>query len=261
MLVRPYDERDEDDVISLWREVFPDAPPWNDPKLDIRRKLSVQRDLFLVAEVDGRVTGSAMGGYDGHRGWVYYLAVSGAARGQGIGTALMVELEERLTVLGCNKLNLQVRTSNSGVVDFYDGLGYAVEDLVSMGKLLGDAERGPMHPIRFISEPVDVETEGGHALPEKRPGAPSAFTWRGQVHRVARHLSEWHDYERKGRMARNMRPEHSARAEQTGSWGVGRHYHRVVTESGRVFDLYYDRAPRNATDRKGGWYLFRELAE
>ncbi len=113
--------------------------------------------------------------------------------------------------------------------------------------------------IRFISEQVDVELDAGRALPEKKPGLPLSFSWRGRVYRVTEHLSEWHDYERKGRMARNMRPEHSARAERTGSWGVGRHYHRVRTDSGRVFELYYDRAPRGASDRKGGWYLFREL--
>lgn len=116
-----------------------------------------------------------------------------------------------------------------------------------------------MCPIRFVSERMEVEFEE-RDLPEKKPGCPAAFTWRGVRFAVVERLSEWHDYERRGRMARNMRPEHAARAEQTGSWGVGRHYHRVRTDSGRIFDIYYDRAPRNAVDRKGGWYLFRELA-
>jgi ribosomal protein S18 acetylase RimI-like enzyme len=138
MLVRAYREADEQEVVSLWREVFPDAPWWNDPALDIRRKLAVQRDLFLVAEDEGRVVGTAMGGYDGHRGWVYYVAVLPGSRRRGTGTALMRELEERLTRLGCRKLNLQVRTSNASVVDFYRSLGYTTQELISMGKLLGD---------------------------------------------------------------------------------------------------------------------------
>ncbi len=117
-----------------------------------------------------------------------------------------------------------------------------------------------MRPIRFVSERIDVEFEE-RQLPKKKPGCPSAFTWRGAGFAVVERLSEWHDYERRGRMAHNMRPEHASRAEQGGSWGVGRHYHRVRTDSGRVFELYYDRAPRSAVDRKGSWYLFRELAD
>jgi hypothetical protein len=117
-----------------------------------------------------------------------------------------------------------------------------------------------MRPIRFISERIEVTSESsGH--PEKRPGCPSSFAWRGDTYAIVECLNEWHDYERKGRMARNMQPQHSARAEQTGSWGVGRYYHRVRTDSGRIFEVYYDRAPSSATDRKGGWFLFRELVE
>ncbi|MFH1501476.1 MAG: DUF6504 family protein [Candidatus Eisenbacteria bacterium] len=116
-----------------------------------------------------------------------------------------------------------------------------------------------MRPIRFVSERVDVELEE-RRLPEKKPGCPTAFTWRGVRYSVVECMSEWFDYERKGRMARNMRPEHAERAGVTGSWGVGRYYHRVRTDSGSIFELYYDRAPANATDRKGGWYLYRELA-
>lgn len=117
-----------------------------------------------------------------------------------------------------------------------------------------------MRPVRFIAERVDVELPES-SRPTKRPGTPSAFTWRGSRFAVTECLSEWHDYGRKGKMAHNMRPEHAVRAEQTGSWGVGRDYHRVRTDSGRVFDLYYDRAPRSATDRAGAWYVLRELSE
>ncbi len=145
MQIRPYREEDERDVVSLWRQVFPDAPWWNDPALDIRRKLAVQRDLFLVADYGDRVVGTAMGGYDGHRGWVYYVAVEPGSRRRGAGTALMRALEERLTALGCRKLNLQVRATNASVVDFYRTLGYKEQELISMGKLLGndtDGEEG-----------------------------------------------------------------------------------------------------------------------
>ncbi len=113
-------------------------------------------------------------------------------------------------------------------------------------------------PIRFISERVEPCFDGAPSL-EKRPGCPAAFTWRGTHHQIAGVVSEWHDYVRRGRAAHNMRPSHAAAAERRGSWGVGRDYYRVVTDSGRMFDLYYDRAPANAVDRKGAWFLLREL--
>ena len=136
MEIRPFLESDEAAVAGLWREVFPDAPLWNHPEADIQRKLAVQRELFLVAVVDGQVVGTAMGGYDGHRGWVYYVVVSPRHRRQGIGTALMKRVEEGLTRLGCPKINLQVRASNEEVVRFYQSLDYEVEERVSMGKRL-----------------------------------------------------------------------------------------------------------------------------
>jgi ribosomal protein S18 acetylase RimI-like enzyme len=138
MEIRPYLESDEAAVVELWREVFPDSPAWNRPETDIQRKLSVQRELFLVATVGTQLVGSAMAGYDGHRGWVYYVAVSPRYRRQGIGTALMRSVEERLARLGCPKLNLQVRASNQEVVAFYKRLGYEVEERISMSKHLGD---------------------------------------------------------------------------------------------------------------------------
>ena len=134
--IRPYLESDEAAVAALWRAVFPGAPAWNHPETDIRRKLAVQRELFLVAVLDSQIVGTAMGGYDGHRGWVYYVAVSPGHRRQGIGTALMTNVEERLTHLGCPKLNLQVRASNHEVVSFYERLGYKIEERTSLGKRL-----------------------------------------------------------------------------------------------------------------------------
>jgi ribosomal protein S18 acetylase RimI-like enzyme len=136
MEIRPYLESDEAAVVELWREVFPDSPAWNRPETDIQRKLSVQRELFLVATVGTQLVGSVMAGYDGHRGWVYYVAVSPRYRRQGIGTALMHSVEERLARLNCLKLNLQIRASNEEVVAFYKRLGYEVEERISMGKRL-----------------------------------------------------------------------------------------------------------------------------
>ncbi len=134
--IRPFTERDEAAVARLWREVFPDAPDWNKPEADIRRKLSVQRELFLVAILDDEIVATAMAGYDGHRGWVYYVVVSPNFRRQGIGRALMAEVERRLAEIGCPKLNLQVRGTNTEAVAFYKRLGYEVEERVSMAKKL-----------------------------------------------------------------------------------------------------------------------------
>jgi ribosomal protein S18 acetylase RimI-like enzyme len=139
MEIRPYLESDEAAVARLWREVFPESPSWNHPETNIKYKLAVQRDLFLVALVGSVLVGTAMAGYDGHRGWVYYVAVSPRHRRQGIGRALMSSVEHRLVRLGCPKLNLQVRASNVVAVSFYEKLGYDVEERVSMGKRLDPA--------------------------------------------------------------------------------------------------------------------------
>ena len=134
--IKPYSEKDEQGVVALWHEAFPDNSPWNVPENDIKRKLNVQRELFLVAEIKEEIIGTAMAGFDGHRGWVYYVAVSKKHRRRGIGKALMQRVEKGLIDIGCSKLNLQVRASNNEVVEFYKRLGYNVEDRVSMGKLL-----------------------------------------------------------------------------------------------------------------------------
>ena len=135
--IRPYEERYRAQVIALWEEAFPDEPPRNRPDLVIRRKLAVQRELFLVALRSEELVGAVLAGYDGYRGWVYHLAVRGSVRREGLGTALMRAVERALAQRGCPKLNLQVRASNRGVVEFYRRLGYAVEDRVSLGKALG----------------------------------------------------------------------------------------------------------------------------
>jgi hypothetical protein len=113
-------------------------------------------------------------------------------------------------------------------------------------------------PFRFIGEAVEPEYDRAPAL-EKKPGLPERFVWRGETHEIVELVSEWHDYGRRGRAARNVRPERLAAAVRRGSWGVGRDYYRVRTDSGRVFDLYYDRAPKGVRHRKGSWTLFREM--
>jgi hypothetical protein len=113
-------------------------------------------------------------------------------------------------------------------------------------------------PKRFISQEVEVTFDEPPML-TKKPGPPNTFRWAEQTFHVQAVHARWVDYERKGDMAKNMQPEHLRVASQRGSWGVGRFYFRVETESERVFDLYYDRAPEGAGDRAGHWFLWREL--
>jgi len=129
-----YQQSHFDGVRLLWHEAFPSDPPWNAAELAIPAKLKIQPDLLLVA-ADGRlVVGSIMAGYDGHRGWLYALAVLQSHQRQGVGAALVREAETRLSAMGCTKINLQVRSSNTAVVRFYQSLGYDIEERVSMGK-------------------------------------------------------------------------------------------------------------------------------
>ena len=134
MEIRPYLDSDHDAVVRLWTDVFAYPQPRNAPEKVIRDKLSVQRDLFFVAIANDILVGTVMGGYDGHRGWIYSLAVRVDFRARGIGAALMNRVERELAARGCSKINLQVVGSNSSAVAFYKKLGYAVEDRISMGK-------------------------------------------------------------------------------------------------------------------------------
>jgi ribosomal protein S18 acetylase RimI-like enzyme len=121
-------------VRLLWQEVFPNDPPSNAAEVAVPAKLKMQPELFLVAIDQGSVVGSIMAGYDGHRGWLYALAVRLSRQRQGIGAALVKQAENLLSLMGCTKINLQVRTSNNGVIGFYQSLGYEIEERTSMGK-------------------------------------------------------------------------------------------------------------------------------
>jgi ribosomal protein S18 acetylase RimI-like enzyme len=134
--IRPYRDADERDLIALWSTVLPPNAPHNDPATSLRMKLAVDRELLLVAEVGGEIVGAVMGGYDGHRGWIYSLAVRPDCRRRGVGSALLRRLEVLFAERGCLKVNLQVRTTNAAVVAFYEKLGFQVEELLSLGKRL-----------------------------------------------------------------------------------------------------------------------------
>lgn len=139
MNIRPFDLQDEEQVIALWKECKL-VVPWNDPKKDIRRKLKVNPELFLVGEIEGEIVGSIMGGYEGHRGWVNYLAVLSSHRKKGYGRQLMEAVEERLEKMGCAKVNLQVRETNLEVIEFYKAIGYGLDHVIGMGKRLESDE-------------------------------------------------------------------------------------------------------------------------
>jgi len=135
MRIREYQAGDAEAVVELW--VACDLTrPWNDPHADIERKTADSPELFLVGEEDGLVVGSVMAGYDGHRGWINYLAVHPTLRGRGHGRALMDAAEERLAARGCAKINLQVRDGNEAACAFYRAVGYERQPLVDFGKRL-----------------------------------------------------------------------------------------------------------------------------
>jgi ribosomal protein S18 acetylase RimI-like enzyme len=133
--IRPYRPADEAAVVALWQACGL-TRPWNDPRQDIATKLTTQPELFLVGTVDETPMASAMAGFDGHRGWVYYLAVDPAHQRAGHGRTLMHEVERLLAERGCPKLNLQVRSDNAAVIDFYRKLGYTVEERTNLGRRL-----------------------------------------------------------------------------------------------------------------------------
>lgn len=135
MEIRPYRPADEEAAVALWQACGL-TRPWNDPRKDIARKLTEHPEMFLVGTVDGRLVATAMVGYEGHRGWINYLAVAPSHRQQALGRQLMDEAERLLLALGCPKINVQVRSSNTEVLAFYRRLGYAQDEAVSLGKRL-----------------------------------------------------------------------------------------------------------------------------
>ena len=135
MNIRPFHTDDRKAVIDLWTRCGL-VVPWNDPARDIRRKLAVNPEWFLVGELDERVVATCMAGYEGHRGWINYLAVDPALRRRSIATQIMTAAERLLKASGCPKINLQVRTSNPEAIGFYKKLGYRVDEVISLGKRL-----------------------------------------------------------------------------------------------------------------------------
>ena len=133
--IRRFTENNTQAVVALWHACDL-IMPWNDPYKDIQRKLAVSDDLFLVATLDNQIVGTVMGGYEGHRGWINYLAVEPACRQQGLGRQLMQEVETRLLALGCPKINLQIRETNAPVIAFYEAIGFRDDNVKSFGKRL-----------------------------------------------------------------------------------------------------------------------------
>ena len=135
MEIRPFDPSDEESVVQLWTACAL-VVPWNDPHRDIQRKLKVLPEMFLVACLDGQIIATVMAGYDGHRGWINYLAVHPQHQHSGIGRRMMDEAESRLRAAGCPKTNLQVRRKNVAVIKFYERIGFKEDYVISLGKRL-----------------------------------------------------------------------------------------------------------------------------
>lgn len=193
MKIRSFADEDEPGVLRVWRECGLIAPQ-NDPVADIRRKLRVNPEWFLVGEIDGEVVAACMAGYEGHRGWINYLGVLPRLQRSGIAAALMAEAERLLRGAGCPKINLQVRTTNSAVIAFYQRLGYATDSVTSLGKrLITDLPRKPASEIRRQrgeseyrrGEPAEDATQFGDTL---LPPAPAAYLRQMQCFEEARVL-------------------------------------------------------------------------
>ena len=135
LFIRPFQTEDEASVVSLW-QLCELTVPWNNPYKDIARKLKVQPELFLVGMLDSLLIATVMGGYDGHRGWINYLAVHPDFQGLGYAQQMMVNVESELRKIGCPKINLQIRSGNAKVMAFYQKLGFTDDRVLSMGKRL-----------------------------------------------------------------------------------------------------------------------------
>ena len=135
MNIRRFEIKDREELISLWRVVFPNEPPHNEPVAVLSAKLEVD-NLIFVAEINRTIVGSCMAGYDGHRGWLYSVGVLEKYRRSGAGSALVKFAVSSLQEIGCIKVNLQIRSTNTEVAEFYKSLGFAIEDRLSMGVLI-----------------------------------------------------------------------------------------------------------------------------
>jgi ribosomal protein S18 acetylase RimI-like enzyme len=135
MIIRSYLPQYRNAVIKLWRECDL-LRSWNNAEKDIERKLKVNPDLFLVGFVDDRIVATVVGGYEGHRGWINYLAIDPVYQERGLGKQIMEAVEERIRALDCPKINIQIRVDNQDTVKFYESIGYEVDDVISMGKRL-----------------------------------------------------------------------------------------------------------------------------
>ena len=136
MKIRQFCESDRSDLIKLWHAVFPDDPSHNEPSKVIEAKLAID-NLIFVAEHEGLIIGACMAGYDGHRGWLYAVAVCNEQRRSGVGSALVQHAIQALKVMGCIKVNLQIRATNTEVAAFYESLGFVIEERLSMGTFIG----------------------------------------------------------------------------------------------------------------------------
>jgi ribosomal protein S18 acetylase RimI-like enzyme len=135
LLIRSYDAADEAALVALWARCDL-VRPWNDPRKDIQRKLQVQPELLLMGILEETLVASVMAGYEGHRGWINYLAVAPEYQGHGFGRVILEHAEAELRARGCPKINLMVRSTNRQVLAFYERLGYQRDDVVSLGKRL-----------------------------------------------------------------------------------------------------------------------------
>ncbi|HEY94656.1 MAG TPA: GNAT family acetyltransferase [Dehalococcoidia bacterium] len=139
MKIRQYMPEDEETVIHIWRACSL-TKPWNNPKKDIDRKLKDSPDLFFVGLIDEKIVASVMAGYDGHRGWIYYLAIDPKHRKQGLGRQIMAAAEEKLLEIGCPKIDLMVRKNNLDVISFYEKIGYGHDEVITMSRRLIEDE-------------------------------------------------------------------------------------------------------------------------
>lgn len=135
MEIRPFNQNDEESVVQLWAACGL-IVTWNNPRRDIRRKLKIQPEMFLVACSEDKIIATVMAGYDGHRGWINYLAVHPQHRRSGVGRRMMEEAENLLAAAGCPKINLQIRSKNAAAIAFYKRIGFKADDVVSLGKRL-----------------------------------------------------------------------------------------------------------------------------